>query len=70
MTAPVYKYTLDRLCECIKREIDFRRRCYPGWVDAGKMKQHVAEEEIGMMQELLTLLTEAIETAERKARGL
>lgn len=49
---------LDQI-RCVEREIDMRRRVYPRWVDAGRMKQAVADEEIRRMGAVLVTLRKA-----------
>lgn len=36
--------TLDEQIKCVKREIDYRKRLYPVWVQNGKMTQNDANE--------------------------
>ena len=42
----------DKL-KVIKRELALRRRNYPKWVAAGKMKQKEAEEQLRIMEAIL-----------------
>lgn len=42
--------TIERQIECIRREVNMRRRVYPRWVAAGKMSQAKAAEEIEVME--------------------
>jgi hypothetical protein len=35
-----------------KREVAMRKRVYPSWVKSGKMKQHMADYQIAVMQEI------------------
>ncbi|MEG0819582.1 MAG: hypothetical protein RSG56_09065 [Brevundimonas sp.] len=47
---------------CIDRELRYRRRVYPRWIDGGKMTQRKADEEIARMEAVLA-------TLEEKAKG-
>lgn len=42
--------TIERQIECVRREVNMRRRVYPRWVAAGKMSQAKAAEEIEVME--------------------
>jgi hypothetical protein len=41
---------------CVEREIAMRRRVYPRWTAAGKMKPEAAEREINVMSAVLMTL--------------
>lgn len=41
---------------CVQREIDMRRRVYPGWVQNGKMKAEKADAEVERMEAVLRTL--------------
>lgn len=41
---------------CIERELGFRRRVYPRWIDAGKMTKALADHETTTMQRVLERL--------------
>ena len=43
--------------KCVEREIAMRKRVYPRWVAAGKMKSEAAEHEIRAMEAVLETLT-------------
>lgn len=43
---------------CIDRELRYRRRVYPRWVEAGKMTQRKADEELSRMDAVLATLQE------------
>lgn len=40
---------LQKMINCVKREVGFRFRCYPKWVAAGKMTEQKAQEEKFLM---------------------
>lgn len=40
----------------VRREIALRRRVYPKWVEAGRMKAEAADREIAAMQAVLDTL--------------
>lgn len=42
--------TLERQIKCVNREIGFRKRCYPRWVEMGRMKREDADREIMEME--------------------
>jgi len=41
---------------CVKREIAFRHRVYPRWVEIGKIAQDQADRELARMQAVLETL--------------
>ena len=41
---------------CVTREIGMRRRVYPRWIQAGRMKQDEADREIARMEAVLATL--------------
>lgn len=47
-----------RLVACAKRELDYRRRVYPRWVENKRMTQARADEEIALMAEIVRVLQE------------
>ena len=44
------RITLDQQIACVRREIAFRMRCYPRWVEKKSMKQEAADHELAAMQ--------------------
>ncbi len=44
---------VDTMRRTALRELDKRRRCYPKWVQAGKMAQAKADFELKAMQEIV-----------------
>lgn len=43
----------DQKRACLGRELKMRRRVYPRWVEAGRMSQAKADEEIATMEAIL-----------------
>lgn len=43
----------DQKRACIERELKMRRRVYPRWVEAGRMTQAKADEEVAVMEAIL-----------------
>lgn len=41
---------------CVEREIGYRERCYPRWVQEGRMKQEKADAELAAMRAVLDTL--------------
>ena len=50
------KMTLEEQIRCVKREIDYRKRLYPVWVQNGKMTQNDANYQIECMECVLSSL--------------
>lgn len=50
--------TLDEQIKIVKREIDFRKRYYPVWVEKGKMTQVEANYQIEGMEYVLNSIVE------------
>ncbi len=53
----------DEMIASVKREIMFREKCYPRWVQDKKMSQAKADYEIACMRAILELLEDQDETA-------
>lgn len=49
---------------CVAREIAMRKRVYPKWVAAGKMKPDAADREIATMEAVLRTVCEAKKVAD------
>jgi hypothetical protein len=47
-------FTDERKRKCLARELMMRRRVYPQWVASGRMTSQEAEEEIAVMEAILT----------------
>ena len=43
---------IDSFRRCIIRELGFRKKVYPKWIQLGKMKQEQADFEISTMEEI------------------
>lgn len=58
MDATLFPNLLERprLVACAKRELGFRQRVYPRWVEAKRMTQARADEEIALMAEIVRVL--------------
>ncbi len=41
---------------CVERELGYRERCYPRWVQEGRMKQDKADAELAAMRAVLATL--------------
>jgi len=48
--------SIDEQIACVKRELAFRRRVYPKWVDSGRMAQDQADKELARMTAVLATL--------------
>lgn len=57
--APGDKITFRDKEACAKRELAYRKRVYPRWVEAGKLRRDVADREI----EVMTAIVEDYEKA-------
>lgn len=66
MTQTIARIPLDAQLACVRREISYRSRVYPRLVEAHKMTQRKADEEISVMGAVLDTLLEQ----ERKERLL
>lgn len=49
-------FSKKELAECAARELGMRRKVYPNWVRAGKMKQVEADRQINMMEQIYRVL--------------
>ena len=47
---------LNDLLGCARRELAFRERCYPKWIERGTMSQARAETELILMRQLVDFL--------------
>lgn len=50
------KPTLKDQIACVERELAFRRRCYPNWIEQKKIKADQAAREIARMEAVLATL--------------
>jgi len=55
----LFEPTLAEMIAEAERELAMRRRVYPRWVEAGRMKQHHAERRIEMMAAIAEFLRKA-----------
>lgn len=61
--------SLEDQITCISRELALRIRCYPEWVQRGKMTQAWADYQLAAMQAVLTTL-EGLADAQTEQLGL
>lgn len=47
---------LEAEISCVERELGFRRRCYPRWLENGKITKALADREIELMERVLRRL--------------
>lgn len=50
--AELFPPGIDEQIACAERELGYRRRLYPRWVDAGRMSKEKADREITLMEEI------------------
>jgi hypothetical protein len=55
-----HEVDLNDLLGCCRRELSFRRRVYPKWVDKGTMTETKAEAEIKLMRSLCDFLVHCV----------
>jgi len=55
-----HEVNLNDLLGCCRRELAFRQRVYPKWVDKGTMKEAKANEEIELMRVVVEFLVHCI----------
>ena len=48
--------SIEQQIACVEREVKMRHRVYPRWVEAGRMTQKKADEEIAAMEAVLVTL--------------
>jgi hypothetical protein len=51
---------LNVLLACCRRELAFRQRVYPTWVDKGTMKEAKAEKEIELMRQVCDFMVHCV----------
>lgn len=61
----VQGFTLDQLIEGVGREVNYRIRCYPKWVQQGTLNQRNADYQLALMQAVLENLK-----GQRKVTGM
>lgn len=47
---------LEAEISCVERELGFRRRCYPRWLESGKITKAQAFREVDLMERVLRRL--------------
>jgi hypothetical protein len=55
-----HEVDLNDLLGCARRELAFRQRCYPKWVDKGTMTEKKAEKELELMRSLVEFLVHCV----------
>jgi hypothetical protein len=55
-----HQVNLNDLLACCRRELSFRQRVYPKWVDKGTMTEKKAEAEIELMRSICDFLVHCI----------
>ena len=55
-----HEVDLNQLLACCRRELAFRQRCYPRWIDKGTITAAKAEREIALMQSLCEFLVHCV----------
>ena len=64
-----HEVDLNALLACCKRELAFRERCYPRWIDKGTISEKKAQAEIELMRSLCEFLVHCVfEAVTRGAR--
>lgn len=53
--------TLTEQIKAVRREIDYRKRLYPKWVEDGKLEQKEADYQIEVMEQVLSTLNALLE---------
>jgi len=60
---------LTPLLGCCRRELAFRQRVYPKWVEKGRMSEKKAEEELALMRELVDFMVHCVFKAVTRRRS-
>jgi hypothetical protein len=55
-----HEVDLNALLGCCRRELSFRQRVYPKWVDNGTMTEKKAQAEIELMRSVIDFLTHCV----------
>jgi len=61
--------TLERQVQCVQRELDLRRRCYPQWVATDRIGEAEANTELVCMDAVLHTLVDHGQLLERVKRA-
>jgi hypothetical protein len=62
-----HEVNLNDLLACARRELAFRQRCYPRWVDKGTLSEAKAEKEIELQRSLVEFLVHCVFKAVTRA---
>ena len=63
-----HEVDLNALYACCKRELAFRERVYPRWIDKGTLKPEKAKLEIELMRSVVEFLVHCVFKATTKKR--
>lgn len=55
-----HEIDLNALLGCARRELAFRQRCYPKWVEKGTLTETKAEKELELMRSVVEFLTHCV----------
>lgn len=55
-----HEVDLNQLLGCCRRELAFRQRCYPKWIEKGTMTEKKAQTEIELMRSLCDFLVHCV----------
>jgi hypothetical protein len=55
-----HEVDLNDLLGCARRELAFRQRCYPRWVEKGTLTATKAEKELALMRQLVEFLVHCV----------
>ena len=55
-----HEIDLNALLGCARRELAFRQRCYPRWVEKGTLTEKKAQTELELMRSLCDFLVHCI----------
>ena len=55
-----HEVDLNALLACCKRELAFRERCYPRWIEKGTLKPDKAARELELMRSLCEFLVHCV----------
>jgi hypothetical protein len=64
-----HEIDLNDLLGCAKRELAFRQRCYPKWVERGTLTEKKAEKELELMRSLVEFLVHCVFKAVTRNQG-
>lgn len=56
----MHEVDLNDLLGCARRELAFRQRCYPRWIDKGTITEKKAAKELELMREVVDFLVHCI----------